>query len=401
LLTQVLALGFTQTIAWAASTYLIAILAAPIARDLGLTTSTVFGAFSVALVVMALTGPYAGRAIDRFGGRRILVISNFVLAAGLVMLGYASGTVTLFLAWCVLGFGMALGLYEAAFAALVRIHGAEARAPITGITLIAGFASTVGWPVTALLAEHYGWRASCFAWAAVHLAIALPINVLCIPPGSQRAVDATPARAGDGSPVIDTRTWQNYWRSFVLLALFGATTSFVTSAMAAHLPGLLLAVGTSAVAALTASALLGPAQVAARLTEFIAARRFRFHPLVTARIATACHPVAGVVLAFFGGPAAAASFFSMMHGAGNGMITIAKGTLPLAIFGPVGYGHRQGLLSVLGRGMQAIAPFAFGVVLEQHGPRLALALSVALSLVALASLMALRRPTEEPPQEGL
>jgi MFS family permease len=399
LLTQVLALGFTQTIAWAASTYLIAILAAPIARDLGLTTSTVFGAFSVALVVMALTGPYAGRAIDRFGGRRILVISNFVLAAGLVMLGYASGTVTLFLAWCVLGLGMALGLYEAAFAALVRIHGAEARAPITGITLIAGFASTVGWPVTALLAEHYGWRASCFAWAAMHLAIALPINVLCIPPGSQRAADATPARAGDGSPVSDTRTWQNYWRSFVLLALFGATTSFVTSAMAAHLPGLLLAVGTSAVAALTASALLGPAQVAARLTEFLAARRFRFHPLVTARIATACHPVAGVVLAFLGGPAAAASFFSMMHGAGNGMITIAKGTLPLAIFGPVGYGHRQGLLSVLGRGMQAIAPFAFGVVLEQHGPRLALALSVALSLVALASLMALRRPTEESPQE--
>ena len=131
------------------------------------------------------------------------------------------------------------------------------------------------------------------------------------------------------------------------------------------------------------------------LIEFLAARRFRFHPLVTARIATACHPVAGVVLAFFGGPAAVASFFSMTHGAGNGMITIAKGTLPLAIFGPVGYGHRQGLLSVLGRGMQAVAPFTFGVVLEMHGPRIALGLSVALSLVALAALMALRPPENE------
>jgi MFS family permease len=393
LLIQVLALGFTQTIAWASSTYLIAILAAPIARELGLATSTVFGAFSVALVVMALTGPAAGRAIDRWGGRRILVISNVVLAAGLVMLGYASDAFVLFLAWCVIGLGMAMGLYEAAFAALVRLHGSAARGPITGITLIAGFASTVGWPLTALLAEHYGWRASCFAWAALHLAVALPINVLCIPPGSSRAVDATPPPAQEGASAAEPK-WPGYWRSFILLALFGAMTSYVTSAMAAHLPGLLLAAGTTAVAALTASALLGPAQVAARLLEFLAAKRFRFHPLVTARIATACHPVAGIVLALFGGPAAVASFFAMTHGAGNGMITIAKGTLPLAIFGAVGYGHRQGLLSVLGRGMQAIAPFTFGVVLEAHGPRIALGLSVVLSLAALAALMALRTSEE-------
>lgn len=393
MLTQVVALGVTQTIAWASSTYLIAILAAPIAQELGLATSTVFGAFSVALVVMALTGPASGRAIDRLGGRRILVISNFILAAGLVLLGFAAGPITLFAAWCVLGLGMAMGLYEAAFAALVRLHGSAARGPITGITLIAGFASTVGWPLTALLAEQYGWRASCFAWAALHLAIALPLNVVCIPPGSTRAADAAPGPRHEGATPADVK-WPGYWRAFALLALFGATTSYVTSAMAAHLPGLLLAAGTTAIAALTASALLGPAQVAARLTEFLAARRFRFHPLLTARIAAACHPVAGVALAFFGGPAAVASFFAVMHGAGNGMITIAKGTLPLAIFGPVGYGHRQGLLSILGRGMQAIAPFTFGVVLETYGVGPALGLSVALSLIALAALMALRQSEE-------
>jgi len=394
LLREVIALGLTQTVAWAASTYLIAILAAPIARDLGIATSTVFGAFSVSLVVMAISGPYAGRAIDRWGGRRVLVISNLVLAAGLVLLGYASNVAALFAAWCVLGVGMALGLYEAAFAALVRLHGANARGPITGITLIAGFASTVGWPVTALLTGQYGWRASCFVWAAVHLAIALPINILCIPSGSTRAADATPPppTAGD-APAAEHAS--GYRRSFALLALFGALTSFVTSAMAAHLPGLLLAAGATAVAALTASALLGPAQVAARLIEYLAARRYRFHPLLTARIATACHPVAGIVLALFGGTAHAASFFAITHGAGNGMITIAKGTLPLAIFGAVGYGHRQGLLSVLGRGMQAIAPFTFGVVLESQGPRIALGLSIVLSLAALAALMALRPPRQE------
>jgi MFS family permease len=390
LLSQVLALGTTQTIAWASSTYLIAILAAPIARDLGVAVSTAFGAFSVALVVMGLAGPAAGRAIDRWGGRGVLVVSNVVLACGLVLLGAAWNATVLFAAWCVLGFGMALGLYEAAFATLVRLHGTNARGPITGITLIAGFASTVGWPVTTLLAEYFGWRAACYAWAATHVFIALPMNVLLIPRPARSAsgVDSEHGKTEDSAPP-STRTWRNYWRPFYLLAIFGATTSFVTSAMAAHLPGLLLAVGTTSIAALTASALLGPAQVVSRLTEFLAARRFKFHPLLTARIATAFHPVGGTMLAFVGGPASIASLFAVLHGAGNGMITIAKGTLPLAIFGPVGYGHRQGLLSMMGRVMQAIAPYTFGLVMETQGPRLALSVSVGLSLVALGALLAL------------
>ena len=389
MLGQVVALGTTQTIAWAASTYLIAILAAPISRDLGLATSTAFGAFSVALVVMGLAGPAAGRAIDRWGGRGVLAVSNIVLAAGLVLLGTASSAVTLFVSWCVLGLGMALGLYEAAFATLVRLHGTRSRGPITGITLIAGFASTVGWPVTAFLTEHFGWRITCFAWAASHILIALPVNLAFIPRVVRHHAGAGETPNAEGAP-SEKRTWRNYWRPFYLLAVFGAMTSYVTSAMAAHLPGLLLAVGTTALAALSAAAMLGPAQVASRLIEFLAARRFNFHPLLTARIATALHPVAAAVLALFGGPAAAASLFALLHGAGNGMITIAKGTLPLAIFGPVGYGHRQGVLSMLGRGMQAIAPYTFGVVLESNGPRAALALSLGLSLVALAALIALR-----------
>jgi MFS family permease len=388
-LPQVVALGLTQTIAWASSTYLIAILARPIAAELGISLSTAFGAFSVALVVMALTGPAAGRAIDRWGGRGVLALSNLVLAAGLAALGFATSPAMLFIAWSIIGAGMALGLYDAAFATLVRLHGGAARGPITGITLIAGFASTVGWPVTALIAEHHGWRASCFAWAGLHLFVALPINLLCIP-----AVAAKRSREGaePGAPAETFRWDAASRRAFVLLALFAAMTSFVTSAMAAHLPGLLVAAGTSTVAAITAGALLGPAQVAARLIEFLAARRFKFHPLVTARIATACHPVAGVALGLFGGAPLVASFFSMVHGAGNGMITIARGTLPLAIFGPVGYGHRQGLLGILGRGMQALAPYAFGVVLERDGPGAAIAVSVGLSLAAFVTLLVLRAP---------
>jgi len=399
-LRQVLALGCTQTLAWASSTYLPAILAQPIARDLHISRSTVFGAFSVSLVVMALAGPAVGRTIDRNGGRSMLASSNLVLAAGLVLLGLASNVALLFAAWCVLGLGMAMGLYDAAFATLVRLHAHAAREPITGITLIAGFASTVGWPLTAYVAEHFGWRASAFVWAALHLCVALPLNLSCIPSVSRSTQRPDGAAPNMLQPAPDTssapqRMRRHERRAFLLLALFAAFTSFVTSAMAAHLPGLLLAAGASGVTALTASTLLGPAQVAARVLEFMAARRYRFHPLLSARIATALHPIGGLAVGIFGGLPLAASGFALLHGAGNGMITIAKGTLPLAVFGPGGYGFRQGLLNALARGMQAIAPFVFGLVLDVYGVRLAIGVSAGLSLLALSALLALHKESDD------
>ena len=397
---QVLALGTTQTIAWASSTYLPAILATPIAQDLGLPRSSVFAAFSLSLVVMALSGPAVGRAIDRRGGRGMLVISSVVLASGLAMLGFASDVWLLFASWCVLGLGMAMGLYDAAFATLVRLHGSAARAPITGITLIAGFASTVGWPLTAFIAEHYGWRASCFAWAGLHLGVAIPLNLLWVPALKIESAQPLPAATRqDAQSEAGTEAAARPAgadRDFLLLAMFFATTAFVTSSMAAHLPGLLLAGGASAVAALTAASLLGPAQVAARLAEFFAAKRYRYHPLLTARLATALHPVGAWVLGVAGGLPLAAAGFALLHGAGNGMITIAKGTLPLAIFGPIGYGLRQGLLSMLARGMQAVAPFAFGLVLDGYGARVAIALSATLSLLALGALLGMRAHADSP-----
>jgi hypothetical protein len=357
---------------------------------LSVTQSAVFGAYSLSLVVMALAGPAVGRAIDRSGGRGMLALSNLVLAGGLILLGSATSAALLFTAWCVLGAGMALGLYDAAFAALVRLYGAAARSPITGITLVAGFASTVGWPLTAFIAEHYGWRASCFAWAALHLVFALPVNLWCIPAIARARTPAGSAAVTQGAAMHEQAMPRHERRAFVLLALFAAGASFVTSAMAAHLPGLLLAAGASAAAALAAAALLGPAQVAARLAEFIAARRFRFHPLVSARIATALHPAGALVLAAFGGAPLAAAGFALLHGAGNGMITIAKGTLPLAIFGAAGYGHRLGLLGMLARGTQAAAPFAFALVLEREGAGVAIALSAGISLLTLGALLMLR-----------
>jgi predicted MFS family arabinose efflux permease len=381
----VAALGTAQTLAWASSYYLPAVLAAPIARDLGVSTPTVFAAFSMALVVSALLGPYAGRSIDRWGPRRVLPGTSAVFSLGLVALANARGPGGLFAAWVILGIGMGSGLYEAAFSSLVRLHGPDSRNAITGITLIAGFASTIGWPLSTLLEHQVGWRGACYAWAALHVLIGLPLNLsLPDPPalaGGSPAQARTPA-AGP-APASDDRAT----RAGVLLASVFAATWFISTAMAAHLPRLLEASGATLATAVTVGALIGPAQVAGRLLEFGLLRRF--HPLLSARIAALMHPLGAAVLLWIGGPAAAV--FAVMHGAGNGVMTIANGTLPLVLFGPSGYGRRQGLLMVPARMAQASSPWLFGLVLDRLGAG-ALWLSGSVGLIAFGALLALHRP---------
>ena len=266
----------------------------------------------------------------------------------------------------------------------------DARAPITGITLIAGFASTVGWPLSAYLSAHFGWRACCLTWAAIHILLALPMNLLLIPKAEHRPADQMRKAAGASATPAAPAVAHAPVRTSILLAIFFATTAFVTSAMAAHLPGLMVATGVTTAIAVTAGALLGPAQVAARIAEYALARRYSIHPLITARVATALHPVGAALIALQFGVPMGAFGFAVLHGAGNGMITIAKGTLPLAIFGPVGYGLRTGILSAPARVALSAAPFAFGVLLDRIGAS-AVLLSAGLSLAAFASLLLLRR----------
>ena len=370
----VAALGTSQTLAWASSYYLPAILADDMAASAGVPRAWVFAAFSGALLLTAALGPWVGRLIDRRGGRGVLAASNLVFAVGLLALGASNGIATQGAAWAVLGVGMALGLYDAAFATLAGIYGRDARGPITGITLIAGFASTIGWPLSALLDAQLGWRGACFVWAATHIVISLPLNLLLVPRSSGAAAH------GEQAPA----SWEPRREMFLLAYVFAAAW-FVTGAMAAHLPALFERLGATTVQAVAASALVGPAQVGARVAEFVIMRRI--HPLVSARIAASMHPIGAAVLAAFGSPAAAA--FALLHGAGNGLLTIARGTVPLALFGPVNYGARTGLLGAPARAAQAAAPLLFGLLLDSMGAWV-LAVSAALCLSALAALFLLR-----------
>jgi MFS family permease len=377
----VAALGITQTLAWGSSYYLPAILADPIAAGLGVPKSLFFGFFSASLLLQAALGPTIGKAIDRHGGRTVLVLSNLVLGAGLAGLAMAHGPVGLAGAWAVLGIGMALGLYDAGFATLTALYGREARGPITGITLMGGFASTVGWPLSALLNDHFGWRGTCLGWAVLNIFVCLPINRLLIP---------QPAPSARG--VLPETTASPPANGMVVLAFVFGVAGFATGAMAAHLPRLLEMSGATATAAIFAASLMGPAQVAARLFEFGMLKRL--HPLVSTRLALLMHPLGAAVLGVVGAPAAAA--FALLHGAGNGLLTISRGTLPLAPFGPAGYGLRIGIIAAPARVTTAAAPLLFGLLLNAMGPA-ALVVSGGLSLAALASLALLRtQPAEVP-----
>ena len=381
-LSIVLALGTTQTLAWASSYYLPAILADPIARDLGVSSNWIFGAFSGSLVISAMLGPRVGRQIDLVGGRQVLSLSNLTLAAGLTLLGTTYSILVLVIAWLLLGIGMGLGLYDAAFGALGRIYGDSARRAITGITLIAGFASTVGWPLTAFGLESIGWRNTCFAWALAHILIGLPINFFILP----AVTGAKAAAAAAIKPHIPMD------RTMILLAFAFAAAWSVTGAMAAHLPRILEATGATTLQAVSAGALIGPAQVAARMVE--ASWLSRYHPLLSTRIACLTHPIGAAIIGVLGG-GVASSAFAIFHGAGNGILTIARGTLPLAIFGPQNYGYRLGIIGAPARMAQAAAPLAFGLLIDTMGSRI-LIVSSALSLSALLalSLLGKRSPAQ-------
>ena len=372
------ALGITQTLAWASTYYLTAVFTDPVSTDLHVSRTWFYGGVSAALLLSGLLGPLAGRMIDRYGGRDVLTATNLIFAVGLLLLSFATGPVSLIAAWLVIGIGMGFGLYEAAFATVAGLYGREARNAITGITLFAGFASTVGWPLSAGLIDAFGWRGALLAWAALHLLLGLPFNRLLVPKSPRPAPAAMPAAdAPAGVP----------WTMIILAGVFGATW-FVSTALAAHLPRLLEAMGATPAAAIAAGALVGPAQVAARVAEFGLLRQAA--PMISARLAAGLHPIGAMLLAAIGAPAAIP--FVLLHGAGNGMLTIARGTLPLALFGAAGYGLRTGLLAAPARILQGAAPLLFGLVLDRGGPEAALLLTGTLTGISVLALLFLKDP---------
>ncbi|MDF3906238.1 MFS transporter [Paracoccus sp. AS002] len=349
------ALGIVQIFAWGSSYYLLAVFAGPIAAETGWPLSWVVGGLSLGLFVAGMASPRVGEAIRRHGGRPVLALSSILLAAGLLIFATAPVLPVFVAGWIVLGIGMGAGLYDAAFATLGGIYGRKARSAITTLTLWGGFASTVCWPLSALFIEHLGWRWSCVAYALIQLGLCLPL-ILFVLPGNGRAA---PAAADRQSTIrLSGPERRAYLTMMAIMVLAGLSVTIVS----VHLLTMLQGRSLSLAEAVALGALIGPAQVTARLIEM--AGGGRHHPIWTLAGAVGLSAV-GLVMLALGLPLVGAAIF--LYAAGNGIFSIAKGALPLALFGADRYAPIMGRLARPSLIAQAIAPTLGAILLSAAG----------------------------------
>jgi MFS family permease len=373
------ALGIMQIFAWGGTFYLPAILASSISQDTGWPLVWIVGGLSIGLVVAGIVAPRVGVAIDRHGGRYVLTISCVTLAAGLVVVG-TSGMLWLYvLGWMLLGMGMGAGLYDAAFATLGQIYGMKARSAITALTLWGGFSSTVSWPLSAWLLEAFGWRGTCFVYAGILLLICLPMIRAALPAYVRKNRRSDPTHVS--VPFVFT-PHERRQKALIMIALMFAGA--IGALVSVHLILLLSGRGLSIDEAVLIGALIGPAQVGGRILE--AANRERHHPLWTLSIAVGLMAL-GMVLLATGFSATALAI--ILYGAGNGILSIAKGALPLATFGVERYARVMGQLARPSLLAQALAPALIAWLItdgDPHVPLLVLALLASANVLVVALL---------------
>jgi MFS family permease len=380
----VLCLGLSQLILWGITYYLIGGFGELIAADLHWSRDAVYGGFAVALLVMGLASPMAGRAIDRHGGRKTMIAGSVLIALGCVGLAVSHTLLGYYLCWIGLGLAMRLTLYDAAFAALARIGGPQARGPMAQITLLGGLASTTFWPIGHVLSEHFGWRGAMFVYAGFALAT-LPLH-LAIPNDRYEAAPSTVTAAANNRPLAGTK--RQIVIASTLYVIVTALTNFLNAGMSAQMIAILAGLGLAASTSVWIATLRGVGQSAARLCEVLFGQQI--HPLTLNVIATAILPFCFVVGIFSGQLSTAAIAFALLYGVGNGLVTITRGTLPLVLFGHRTYGTFVGQLIAPSFLFSAAAPIVYAVVVDRYGYEAALHLSIGLAVVTLIAAMTLR-----------
>lgn len=379
-------LGFSQLICWGISYYLIAAFGELIAADLGWSGTQVYGGFSAALVVMALTSPLTGRFIDTYGGKSVMTAGSLLMAAGCFGIGLSHSLASYYLSWIILGVAMRLTLYDAAFSALARIGGAGAKRPISQITLLGGLASTVFWPVGFFLADTFGWREALFIYAIFAL-LTIPLH-LAIPSFkfSENQGESSPnlpvykALAGKGRD----RLVAGSLYAFIFMVL-----NFLNSGMSAHMINILAGLGIAGAVSVWASTLRGIGQSLARVCEVLFGGRI--HPLTLTIMGSAVLPFCFLLGLASGEFVLAAFAFTFLFGAGNGLMTITRGTLPLVLFDHETYGTFVGKLLVPSFLLSAASPIAYTLIIEQWGETVSLIFSALLAFFVFASSLYLKR----------
>jgi MFS family permease len=374
-----LTLGFTQLLAWGTTYYVPATMIGPIAEELGASRTVLLGAFSWAVLISGFCAPMVGKYIDRHGGRPVLATGQVVTAAGLLVLSATNGVIWWYGAWTIIGLGMALALYDTAFSTIGRLLGKDSRPAMTGVTFIAGFGGTLGFPMGTWLAAHWGWRWALVLYAGIALCVILPMMLALIP--KAEPAPAPPPRArGEKAPPMPARER----RLFLLLATFFTLRACIGAVVTLHLLLLLTGLGLSTEAAVLCAMLIGPSQVASRMIEFALARWLT--PMMSAWFGAVMLPV-GVLLLLGGAPAAV---FAVCYGISNGILTITRGVVPMHVFGPNGYAALMGRMALPSQVSQALMPTLVAPLLLVVSAEAALATMGLIAALAMLCLIPVR-----------
>src|SRR5215468_6002056 len=379
------ALGITQITAWGTSYYCLGVLAKPIVAETGWALSTVFLGFSVALLVMGLISTWVGRLIDRIGARAVMSMGTIIVSVGLVALSQAKDPVSYLAIWAVLGVGMRCCLYDAAFAALVQVTPSRGRKAISYLTLYGAYASTVFWVIGHYLNETYGWRGTLIAFAAINLVICLPLNWVGL--ARHDALEATvpvaTSRPSPDGPVLEGRMRVI---GMFLFAVIMSLNGFVFGIISIQLVPLLEAAGLAGATAVWVASLKGHGQFAGRVVEIFFGRNLK--AMTIARIAIAVVPASLIVLFFARGDLWQLVAFALLLGASQGIITIVRGAVPLALFGTQGYGTVLGLIATPILIVNAFSPTIFAFLVDAFGWRISMYALFGSSVITLIAMEA-------------
>jgi MFS family permease len=382
------ALGITQICAWGTSLYALGVLGKPIAADTGWSQSLVFGGLTVGLLMSGAVSTVIGRAIDRRGGRGIMSVGSIVMAIGLVLLSLVTEPYGYLAVWALLGIAMRMSLYDAAFAALVQVTPSRGRRAISYLTLFGGFASSVFWPIGHALNAEYGWRTTLLIFAAINIVVCLPLHWLGLA-RRETAEQAALVETGAGATGTSEPPLEGVARrlAMALFSLIVAASAVVFGALAVHLVPLLEAAGLAGAVAVTIASLKGVAQVAGRIWDLTLARKW--HPIDVGRVSVAFIPLSFAVLMLGGSSFAFALAFTLVFGISNGLVTIMRGAVPLALFGSKGYGEVLGILATPYLLLAAIAPAAFALIVERWGYGVGEAVLLGAGLVSFLAMEAM------------
>jgi MFS family permease len=375
------AIGVAQIVAWGSSYYLLAVLAGPVVADTGWPLTWLMGGLSIGMLVSGLISPRIGRLIDRRGGHPVLAASAVLFTIGMLMLGLAPSLPVFLLAWMVLGLAMGAGLYDPAFSTLGRLYGEHARPAITQVTLFGGLASTVCWPLSALLVEQLGWRGACLTYAAIHLLIVLPLYLFGVP---REPAKFSPASVDPKLAPMPGHVQASQRYAFAMLAAGFTLAAVIMTVISVHLLTLLQSQGLALATAVALGTLIGPAQVGARLLEMVFGRTA--HPVWSLLASTVLVAIGLGMLVGVPGVVAAGI---VLYGMGSGIRSIARGTVPLALFGKEGYAVLMGRMAMPVLIAQAASPFLGAWLLGSFGAPATLAVLCGAAVINILMVVAL------------